>query len=394
MTGDHLARLQTLPNSQLAIPNTSFSARLDRLRSRLADRGLDVVIVSHRPNQQYLAGFAGGADFDSILLVSSTDASICTDSRYWGSAELAAPGLNLVRIKRGEYDLDDAIRDFASGHQAKRVGFEAQHVTYTRFRSWSKAARKGQAKLQATENFVEELRAIKDPGELHIIQRAVELTDEAFAHFCRSARMGMTEKQAAWSIESFMREHEGDRLAFDLIVASGPNTSMPHAEPTDRPIDQGEPITVDIGVRIDGYNSDMTRTFCFGEASEKFSEVFGIVLQAQEMAERKTRAGLRGKQVDSFARRVIEKAGYGENFGHGLGHGVGLEVHELPSAGKTSKDVLQPNMTLTVEPGIYIPGWGGVRLEDLVVVQPDGVRILSAAPKDPIVSLNMREKFG
>lgn len=376
------------PNSQLAIPNSQFPVRLDRLRAKLAARGLDALIISQRANQQYLAGFTGGADFDSILLISPTSASMVTDSRYWLAAEQAGSGFNLVRTKRGEYDLGDALRDFASSHRAKRVGFESNHVTYTRFRSWNKAARQAGAKLKATENVVEELRAIKDSGELATIRSAVELTDAAFANFCRTAQIGMTEKQCAWLIESFMRENKGDRLAFDLIVAGGPNSAQPHAEPSDRAIERGEPITVDIGVRIDEYNSDMTRTFCFEEASEKFSEVFAIVRQAQERAEKKTRAGLRGKQVDAFARRVIEQAGYGEYFGHGLGHGVGLEVHELPSAGRTSKDVLQPNMTLTVEPGIYIPGWGGVRLEDLVVIRESGVQVLSAAPKDPIVNLN------
>lgn len=376
-----------MPHSTFRINHSAFDSRLDRLRSKLADRGLDVFIVSQRANQQYLAGFAGGADFDSILLVSSTSASIATDSRYWLAAEQAGSRISLVKIKRGEYDLGDAIRDFAIGHHAKRVAFEAKHVTYSRFRDWNKAARAAHAKLSATENVVEELRAVKDPRELDIIRRAVEITDAAFANFCRTAQIGMTEKQCAWQIESFMRENKGDRLAFDLIVASGPNSAKPHAEPSDRAIERGEPVTVDIGVRIDEYNSDMTRTFCFGEAGEKFSEVFAIVRQAQEMAEKKTRAGLRGKQVDAFARRVIEKAGYGEYFGHGLGHGVGLEVHELPNAGRTSKDVLQPNMTLTVEPGIYIPGWGGVRLEDLVVIQEDGVQVLTSSPKDPIVNL-------
>jgi len=364
-----------------------MSDRLTKVREKMAEKKLDVLIVSRRENQRYLSGFAGGADFDSILLIAADDVRVATDSRYWCMVDDAARGLTLIKVKRDEYDLKDAIRDFAAARNAQTVGFEATHVPYTRFREWQQGARKAHAKLP-TENLVEQLRAVKDQAELATIRRAVQLTDAAFAHFCKNARPGMTEKQAAWLIESFMREHDGERLAFDLIVASGPNTALPHAGPTGRAFQIGEPVTIDIGVRIDGYNSDMTRTFCFGEASNQFKQVYGIVLKAQQAAEMKTHAGLVGKQVDGFARRVIEQAGYGENFGHGLGHGVGLQIHELPRAGKKSKDILEPNMTLTVEPGIYIPGWGGVRLEDLVVIRHDGVEVLTQAPKDLIVELN------
>jgi Xaa-Pro aminopeptidase len=365
-----------------------MSARLDHLRAKMVERKLDVLIVSQPANQRYLSGFAGGADFDSILLISPNDASVATDSRYWEMAEKAAHGFGLVHVKRDEYDMRDAIRDFATARAARSIGFESNHVTHSRFRRWQKAARTARAKLLPTVNLVEQLRAVKDPAELAAIRRAVALTDQAFTHFCKYAHVGMTEKQGAWLIESFMREHEGDRIAFDLIVAGGPNASLPHAEPTDRALQSGEPITIDIGVRIDGYNSDMTRTLCLGDASDKFKEIHEIVLNAQETAEKRTRAGLKGKQVDALARRVIDKAGYGENFGHGLGHGVGLQVHELPSANRKSKDVLEPNMTLTVEPGIYIPGWGGVRLEDLVVIGEQRVEVLTRATKDPIVALN------
>jgi Xaa-Pro aminopeptidase len=365
-----------------------MSSRLEKLREKLAEQKLDALIVSGPRNQLYLAGFAGHEDFDSILLVSKDDARVATDSRYWEVAENQAHGFSLVKIKRGEYDYTDALRDFAKEHDAHTIGFEANHVPYARYRDWQRAARKGGAKLVPMDDLVNRLRAVKDEGELDKIRRAVRLTDEAFEHFRTHARPGMTEKQGAWLIELFMREHGGDGLAFNSIVASGPNAALPHAEPTDRTFEEGEPITVDIGARIDHYNADLTRTICLGAPSAKFQEVYQIVLKAQQAVEKKTRAGLRGKRVDGFARRVIEKAGYGENFGHGLGHGVGLAVHELPRAGKISKDVLEPNMTLTVEPGIYLPGWGGVRLEDLVLITPDGVEILSQATKEPVVKLN------
>jgi Xaa-Pro aminopeptidase len=365
-----------------------MNIRLDKLRAKMVEHKLDVLIVSRRENQKYIVAFAGGADFDSILLISANDASVATDSRYWTIAEEVARGFHLIKVKRDEYDLKDAIRDFAVSHKAQTVGFEANHVNYVRFRTWKKAALQAHARFRPTENLVEQLRAVKEEAELAIIRRAVALTDAAFAHFCSNSRPGMTEKQGAWVIEAFMREHGGDRIAFDLIVASGPNSAKPHAEPSERPFQRAEPVTIDIGVRLDGYNSDMTRTFCFGEAGDKFKEVFAVVLEAQHLAEKKARAGVRGKQVDAVARRIIEKAGFGENFGHGLGHGVGLQVHELPNANRKSKDVLAANMTLTVEPGIYIPGWGGVRLEDLVVIRPDGVEVLTKAKKDLVVAVN------
>ncbi len=364
-----------------------MSSRLGKLREKMAAKKLEALIVSNVRNQVYLAGFAGHADFDSILLISADDARIATDSRYWIAAEEGAKGFSLAKTIRGQYEMKDAIREFAETHPGA-LGFEADHVPYARFREWQKAARKGHSKLQPTDGLVEQLRAVKDEAELATIRRAVQLTDEAFEHFRTHVRPGMTEKQGAWLIESYMREHGGDRVAFESIVASGPNAALPHAVPTDRAFQTGEPITVDIGAQIDGYNSDMTRTICLGEPSEKFNEIYNLVLKAQQAVEKKARAGLRGKQVDGLARRVIEKAGYGENFGHGLGHGVGLDVHELPRASKVSKDIMEPNMTLTVEPGVYLPDWGGVRIEDLVVITQDGVQVLSQATKEPVVKLN------
>ncbi len=362
--------------------------RLDQLRQKLTEHKLDALIVSRIPNQKYLAGFAGHADFDSVLLISANDARVATDSRYWEKAAEDAQGFELVKLKTGEYERPHAIADFAKANDLRNIGFEAQHVPFSHVREWQKVARKAHFKLRPTDLLVERLRAIKEEGELAIVRRAVQLTDQAFAYIAARVQPGMTEKQVAWLIELFLREHGGERLAFDLIVASGPNSALPHAEPTERALELGEPITLDLGVTLGGYNSDLTRTICLGELSDKFKEIYNIVLKAQRAVEKKARAGLRGKQVDALARRVIEKAGYGENFGHGTGHGVGLAVHELPTARRTSKEVLEPNMTLTVEPGIYIPGWGGVRIEDLVVIQKDRVEVLSQATKEPGVAFN------
>lgn len=363
-----------------------MNSRLEKLRAKLDELGLDAMIVSQNADQRYLTGFSGHADYDSLVLVSRNDARVVTDFRYWEAAEKQAPSLQLVKRIRGEYDLSDALCDFAKDNSLGVVGFESQHVNLYQFKDWKKGLARAGAKLKSTEDVIKTLRAVKDQDEISKIRAAVDLTDAAFSNLLKQIRPGMSEKQAAWIIETFMREHGADRMAFDPIVASGPNAALPHAEPTDRQLQEGEPITIDIGAQMDGYNSDMTRTITLGHATDKFNEIYRIVLKAQLAVEKKARVGMTGKQVDKLARRIIDKAGHEKEFGHGLGHGVGRVVHEFPRAGKTyKKDVIEPNMLLTVEPGIYIPGWGGVRIEDLVVFRPDGLEILTQSTKEPLV---------
>lgn len=363
--------------------------RLEALRAKLDELKLDGIIVSNNADQRYIGGFSGHADYDSIMLISKKDARVVTDFRYWEAAQEQVPTMTLVKRIRGEYDLSDAIRDFALENRLRAIGLEAQHVNVYQFKAWQKGARKGGAKLKPTEDVVKRLRAAKDEDEIAKIRTAVKLTDDAFAHLLKNIRVGMTEKQAAWLIESYMREHGAERVAFDPIVASGPNAASPHAEPTDRELREAEPVTIDIGAQVDGYNSDMTRTITLGHATEKFNEIYGIVLKAHLAVEKKARVGMNGKQVDRIARRIIDKAGYENEFGHGVGHGVGRVVHEFPRAGKTyKKEIIKPNMLLTVEPGIYIPGWGGVRIEDLVVFREDGVEVLTQSTKEPLVPMN------
>jgi len=227
------------------------------------------------------------------------------------------------------------------------------------------------------------MRAIKDNAELATIRRAVAISDGAVEHIKKMIRPGITEKEIAWELEFYMRTHGADQLAFPIIAAAGPNGAMPHAVPSDRAVLPGEPIVMDLGARVDGYNSDLTRTICIGEPDERFRQVYGVVLKAQLAAEEAIRPGMQGREADAVAREVISKAGYGEYFGHGLGHGVGLAVHEKPGVGKTSEDLLLPGSVVTVEPGIYIPGWGGIRIEDTVIVTDDGIEVLSQATKDP-----------
>ncbi len=362
-----------------------MNQRLANLRAKLAEQGLDGLIVTRPENQFYLSGFSGGEYLDATLLISAEHAMISTDSRYYEDVKQRAK--DDFKLFEAGYDKNKALGEFATTAHPKVMGYETQYLMVATLRDWTRAARKAGFKLKPTPGLVEELRAVKEPDELAAIRRAVELTDKAFAHFCAVVKPSMTEKEGAWIIEKYMREHGADKVAFDLIVASGPNSALPHASPSDRRFQRGEPILVDIGCRINAYHSDLTRTLCLGQPDEQFTKVYKAVLKAQQAAERKIKAGVKGKRADAFARNVIAKAGFGDQFGHGLGHGVGLAVHEGPRASKLSKDTYQPNMTLTIEPGIYLPGWGGVRIEDLVVIRENDVEILSQATKEPLVKI-------
>lgn len=359
-----------------------MNKRLADLRTKLASAGLDGMLITRPENLYYLSGFGGGEYLDATMLVSADEAWISTDSRYYEDVKQHAPDFKLFEAG---YDRTKALSEFGAAVKPKTMGFEMTHLTVQTFKDWSKAARKAGFKLKPVVGIVEELRLIKTPEELEKIRRAVKLTDEAFAHFCTQVKPGMTEKEGAWIIEKYMREHGADKVAFDLIVAGGPNGAHPHAVPGERPFQLGEPIVVDIGARIDHYHSDLTRTIVLGKPDGKFDQVYKTVLKAQQAAEKKIHEGVKGKRADAFARNVIDKAGFGAHFGHGLGHGVGLAVHEGPRASKLSKDVYRAGMTLTIEPGIYLPDWGGVRIEDLVVIQESDVEILSQASKDPVV---------
>jgi Xaa-Pro aminopeptidase len=361
--------------------------RLARLREKIAKENLDALVVTVPENQLYLSGFNPGHSYlDVTLIVSKDHAWISTDSRYYEDVKAKAKDFMLYEAG---YSRSSWIAAIGEAAHPKTVGFEANHLTVATFKEWSKAARKAGFKFKPASGMVQSLRVIKDAEELAKIKRAVDITDGAFAHLVSIVKPGMTEKEGAWVIEKYMREHGAEALAF-AIIASGPNAALPHAIPTDRKFQRGEPIIIDIGCRVDDYHSDLTRTIILGEADEQFNKVFNTVLKAQRVAEKKIREGVKCKRADAFARNVIEKAGFGKNFGHGLGHDVGLAVHDggtRASFSASPKEILRENMTLTIEPGIYIPGWGGVRIEDLVVIKEDGVDILSQASKEPVVKL-------
>jgi Xaa-Pro aminopeptidase len=348
--------------------------RLTKLREAFTTEGLDAILITQPENRRYLSGFTGSA---GVLLISQEQAILATDFRYYEQVEKQAPDFRLAKITdKFETVLPELIQQVG----AKRVGFESAHLTVDQHQEWEEVAE--DFALVATKELVEGIRAVKDENELGKIKNAIALADEALAHIVGFIEPGMTEKEVAWELEVFMRIHGAEKLAFDLIVGSGPNGAMPHATVSERVIRAGEPIVMDMGAMMDGYNSDLTRTICVGRPDDQFREIYDIVLEAQLTAEQNIRPGMNGKQADGISRQVIEKAGYGENYGHGLGHGVGLAVHEKPVVGRLSEDVLQPGMVFTVEPGIYLPGWGGVRIEDIVVMRGDGVEVLTQARKE------------
>ncbi len=355
--------------------------RLARLRARLPELGVDGFLVSQPQNRAYLSGFTGSA---GALLITADRALLATDFRYYEQVGRQAPLFKLVQVKR---DLKEVLSEICRRTGVATLAFEADDVTVASFKTWQEAA--PALHFQATEKVVADLRAVKDATELDALRRAVALTDAALAAALATAHPGMTEKDLAWAIESYMRTHGADSVAFELIVAGGANAALPHARPTDAPLLAGQPIIIDIGAKVDGYHGDLTRTICFGEPRDpdQFWQVYNTVLRSQMTAEAGIRPRLSGCDADALARDVIVAASYGEAFGHGLGHGVGLQIHETPLLGPSSKLTIEAGMVITIEPGIYLPGWGGVRIEDIVLITDNGAEVLTRAPKDPIIPM-------
>ena len=362
----------------------SAAQRLARLREKLDGHNLDAFYVSSPEsaspvNRRYLSGFTGT---NAYLLIARDGAAIATDFRYYEQAESQAKGYRLYKTTGA---MDKWLPGLLEGLGGKRIGFEAGHVSYQTYRVMRKVvqdlAEQQRPKLIATTNMVESLRTIKDAQEIAALQAAITLGDEAFAHVAQRLEPGWTEKQVAWEIEKYVREHGGDALSFDTLVGAGERGAMPHCFPTDRKLKQGEGVVIDMGVDLGGYMSDLTRTIFLGKPDDKFTRIYDTVLAAQQTAQELVEAGMTGEQAHLLAHKVIQEAGHGEHFGHGLGHGVGLQIHEAPRLGQTSKDILADEMVFTIEPGIYLTGWGGVRIEDVVVMEGGKARVMSHAPK-------------
>jgi len=360
-----------------------YVLRLTRLRAVVADAGLDAVLISQPENRTYLSGFTGSAGW---LLVLADAALFATDFRYYEQVGLECPDFELVKLPAG---LQEALPGLVERIGGRKLGFEADHATFAEVEEW----RTGLTACEwvPTKGLTRDLRAVKDGAEVTLIRAAVKIADEALAAALAEVRPGMRERDLSWLIESYMHARGADGPAFETIVACGPNGARPHARVSDAPLTLGEPIVIDMGARLGGYCSDLTRTVCLGQPADpgRFWEIYNTVLRAQIAAQSAVRPGMGGLQIDGIARDAITEAGYGEQFGHGLGHGVGLAVHEEPRLARTNAtEALVPGHVVTVEPGIYLPGWGGVRIEDIILVTDDGAEVLTTAPKDPIISIS------
>jgi Xaa-Pro aminopeptidase len=350
--------------------------RLTRLRNLVAEKGLDGLLISQPDNLRYLSGFTGSG----WLLVSERDAILALDFLYAEQAKGESPDFEITQIKR---ELHSWLPGLVFDLGWRKLGFEANLISYDAHQNLLESIRAKQVNLELvpTTGIVEQLRSTKDPEELMLITKAVELADAALEEAKAVIRPGIAEKEAAWEIEKNLRQKGSEGVPFEIIVASGPNSALPHARPTEKAIISGEPVLIDMGARVDGYCSDLSRTLFVGKPDETFQKIYGIVHQAQAAAIDRVRSQMAASQVDQLARGVIEQAGHGDAFGHGLGHGVGLAVHEFPRLGVSSSDSLADAMVFTIEPGIYLAGQGGVRIEDMVVLEDGRARVLTKAPK-------------
>ncbi len=355
-----------------------MNKRISRLRRLFEKNRIDAVFITQAANRRYLSGFDGTAGY---LFITPEKAVLATDFRYTEQAAREAPDFEILRIGS---NINEWFPRLVHDAGTKKLGFEAADVSFGFHRQLQQALQKKgvTSKLVPVKGLVESLRALKEAPEIELISRSSAITDKAFEHVAGAIRAGMTEQQVAWDLEKAMRENGSQSLPFEIIVASGPNAALPHHKPSDRAIRDGEPVVIDMGARVNGYASDLSRTICAGRPDAQFIKVYHTVLKAQEAALSNIRQGLTGHEADKIAREIIRKAGYADAFGHALGHGVGLAEHESPRLGPNSRDVLSDNMVFTIEPGVYLPGWGGVRIEDTVVMTKGIVKPLTGASKN------------
>ena len=347
-----------------------------QIAGKLADHQLDAMLLASQAGERYAVGFHG----EGLVLVTREGAHYSTDSRYIEAARQEVQGaqVELVTRERGHLAL---AAGYLQEHGLKRVGFESGAVSVDALARYERAL---PCTLVPAQDLPDGLRASKDGEELAAMEKAQRITDEAFQAILNFIRPGQTEREVAARLVYELLRRGGERVSFDPIVAAGANGSKPHAVPGDTVIQPGMFVTMDFGCVYEGYCSDMTRTVVVGKASEKQKEIYNIVLEAQLTSLAAVQPGKTGAEIDRIARDIIGKAGYGDYFGHGLGHSVGLFIHEEPRLSPAGNEILQPGMTVTVEPGIYLPGVGGVRIEDLTAVTENGYENFASSPKELI----------
>lgn len=354
-------------------------SRLKIIRERFSTWGVDAILISSSTNRRWLSGFSGSS---GRLLITRQQAILATDSRYWEQARAEAPGCELYKDQRQHEDTITLIRSV----NGERIGLEANQVTLSDAAKLESIAGVTWVPLDQP---VEPLRRIKSASEIEAIRAAAAITDQAMALVPQLVHPGINERELAWELEKTMRENGADAMAFPLIVAFGPNSALPHHQPSDRRLRDGEIVLVDMGAELSGYKSDLTRTFFAGkEADEQFLTVYNLVHSALRTAADNIQPEISSKEAYDLAMDVISDGGHREHFSHGLGHGVGLDIHEDPFLSATRPaQKISAGMVITIEPGIYLPGWGGVRIEDLVLVTESGTETISKCPKIPNIPI-------
>ncbi|MFW6278622.1 MAG: M24 family metallopeptidase [Bacillota bacterium] len=351
--------------------------RIDKIRTKLQDEGLEAFLVSSRSNCFYASGFTGTA---GTILFTPDNNYFLTDSRYTEQAKQEVAGYEIIEV--GNQNRRARFRELLESENVNQLGFEAREISYRKYALLNDEL--SEIELKPVDNLVEDIRIVKEEREIEAIKQAVDIADQAFVHILDFIESGIREKDIALELEYFMKQHGGQKNSFDFIVASGLRSALPHGTASGRKIQKGDFITMDFGTKYEGYCSDMTRTVVVGEPNQKQCEIYDIVLAAHRKVISGIKAGLTCGEADALARDLIKDKNYGQNFGHNLGHGLGIDVHEAPRLAKDSDQKLQKNMIVTNEPGIYIPQWGGVRIEDSLLIKEDGCEVLNNSDKELI----------
>lgn len=351
--------------------------RIRRLRGLMQEQGLKALLITNATNRMYMTGFTGSSGY---VVMTEDRAILLTDFRYMTQAPQQAIGYEVIEHAPRAME---TVKDLLTQAGLTKLGFEQNDMTYGVYQAC--AGILNGVELVPTDFIVENLRMVKDEGELAIMQEAAELADRTFEYVLGVLKPGMRELDIALEIEMYVRAHGAASTSFETIVASGARSALPHGKASDKIIGTNEFVKLDFGAYYKGYCSDITRTVVLGTPTDKHREIYNIVLEAQLEALERIRPGITGREADAVARDVIKRYGYGDLFGHGTGHGLGMEIHEAPRLSMTGDVVLTPGMTVTVEPGIYVPGFGGVRIEDDIVITDTGNRRLTQSSKDLIV---------
>ena len=354
--------------------------RIQLVREEMTHSNLDFLLVTDPSNRQWISGFTGSS---GIILISKQAAYIATDSRYWIQAEQQCPGFELVKVAGASTSIATELVEKIS--DGSHFGYEHENLTMKQYQDWtniiSSMTWEDVPNFIPASSIIDKLRMSKDNHELTLLMKAVEIADAGMKHAFQIIKPGMTEKKLAWEIQKYVIENGADSLSFNTIVAGGEWGALPHARPRNVALKKGTGVVIDMGVKVDGYCSDLTRTFFLGAPTAKFKEVYDVVLTAQMMAIERIEAGMTGLEAHEIAASVITEMGYGDYFGHGLGHGVGIDVHENPRLSPASDTILENGHVFTIEPGVYLPNWGGVRIEDQCLMESGKVRSLTKSPK-------------